>query len=104
MALKQRELARPAKHRSDVYAIRELIVTIDELVCDALGVGDRGREMLQRLFAGYQRPGLEWSRYSDPMEEAPTASNGRTWPVTGQVVWMDAENNTLAMWGEGLQR
>ena len=51
--------------------------------------------------AGHRRPGLEWNGYSEPMEEAPATSNRRTWPVTGQVIQMDAENNILTMWVRG---
>ena len=101
IALKQREFSSPSRRRAGFDAIRRLSLSIDELVYDALGVSDEGRNMLRRLFAGHRRPGLEWNGYSEPMEEAPATSNRRTWPVTGQVIRMDAENNILTMWVRG---
>ena len=101
MALKQQEQTHLSRHQVDIHAIRELTLTIDELVSEALGLGDQGRQMLERLFAGYRRPGFEWRRYGEPLEEARSASTGRTWPVTGQVIWTEAENNTLMVWVRG---
>ena len=101
MSLKQQELGRPPTQQSNVEAIRRLALSIDELVCHALDVSDEGRKMLDRLFAGHRRPGIEWSGYIQPREEIPATSSGRKWSVTGQVIHTDAENNALTIWMRG---
>ena len=98
MALKGRELAGPSRQYRNAHAIRELVLAIDDLVCDAFVVGDDGREMLGKYFTGYRRPGGEWNGYSQPIDEAITASHGRWWAITGQVVQIDAENDGLTLW------
>lgn len=101
MVLKQRVFGGSSSQRSDFEAIRHLALSIDELVYDAFEVGEEGRKMLNRLFAGYRRPGIEWSNYSRPMEEVAVTSNARQWSVTGQVIQIDAENNALTLWVRG---
>ena len=92
MALKQPELRGSPRHKPYVEAVREIALSIDQLVYDTFDVGGEGREMLNRLFAGYRRPGIEWSSYSEPMKKVAATSNGRKWSVTGQIIQMDAEN------------
>ena len=100
-ALKQREFEGQTRLRPDADTIRDLVLSIDELVFDAFAVGDRGRSMLSRYFAGYPRPGLEWVGYSQQIYETASDSNGRKWSVTGQVIRVDAENETLTLWVRG---
>ena len=101
MVLKQQGLGGSSRHQSDADAIRELTLSIDDIVYDALEVGDEGRKMFNKLFAGYRRPGLEWNSFAQPMEKAAATPNGRKWSVTGQVIRVDAENNALRMWVRG---
>ena len=70
MALKQQRLARPSARQPDANAIRDLIFSIDDLVCDAFEISNEGRRMLDRLFAGFRRPGIEWTSHGQTMEEA----------------------------------
>ena len=101
MAVKRRELVGSSKRYPKASTIRELVKSIDDLVCDAFAVGDDGREMLGKYFAGYRRPGLEWNGYIQPIVEGTVAPNGRHWPVTGQVLQVDAENDVLTLWVRG---
>ena len=100
-ALKGRALQRRSKQRSEIDVIRKLVRSIDELVCEALEVSAEGCDMLNRLFSGYRRPGLEWNSCRPPLEEVASTSNGRKWPVTGQVIEMDAKDNAVTMWVRG---
>ena len=104
ITLKQRELGGSSRQRPYAEKIRELALSIDELVYDAFEVGEEGRKMLNRLFAGYRRPGIEWSSYSQPMEEVAATSNGRKWSVTGQVYSDGCGEQRLNALDEGLQR
>ena len=101
MAMKQLELTSSSRHHPDASAIRELVRSIDELVCDALEIDDDGRNILNKLFAGYRRPGLEWTNFSQPVAKSGEISSGRKWPITGQVIQMGPETDTLTLWVRG---
>ena len=100
-ALKKRELDGQSVHRLDADTIRQLVLSIDELVLEAFKVGDRGRSMLSRYFAGYPRPGLGRAGNDRQNSEAASTSSRRTWSVTGQVIHMDVENEALTLWVRG---
>ena len=101
MALKRGELVGSSKQHPKADTIRDLVNSIDDLVCDAFAIGDDGRKMLSDYFAGYQRPGLEWNGYIQPIVQDSVAPNGRQWPITGQVSEVDAENDVLTLWVRG---
>lgn len=101
MNLKESILERPSRLSAEVAAIRNHAIAVDELVCDALGISEEGRAMLNSIFAGYRRPGLEWRDIRSTSNERPSVSNGRKWPVTGQVIDMDAEGNAATIWVRG---
>lgn len=103
MALKQRVMAGSAQRHPEVNAIRELVLAIDETVCDAFEVDEKGRKMLRAYFAGHRRPGLEWHADRQPPDEAATTSMDRKWTVTGQVIHTDAEHDALTLWVRGYQ-
>ena len=101
MDLKKRELTRPSGHASAVNAIRELSLSIERLVHDAFGIGDDGRAMMHSLFAGHPRPGPEWDQSDRQMRNAAPDTDGRTWAVTGQVIQIDAGDNSVTLWVRG---
>ena len=101
MALKQRALAESSRRQPHTNRIRNLVLSIDDLIYDAFHVNDEGRAMLSKFFAGYRRPGLEWDGYSQPIEEVVSTGNERTWSVTGQVIRVDVESNVLTVWARG---
>ena len=104
MAVKQGELVGSSKRYAKASNIRELVESINDLVCDAFVVGDDGRKMLSKYFAGYRRPGLEWNGYIQPIVEDAVAPNGRHWPVTGQVLQVDAGERCTDTLGERVHR
>ncbi len=101
MALKRLASVGSEKRYSEIDAIRELVYSIDDLVCNAFGVGSDGRKMLNKYFAGYQRPGIEWEGFIQPIVEDAEVPNGRLWPITGQVLEVDADNGVLTLWVRG---
>ena len=101
MALKAGALVGSPRHGVYASEVRRLALSIDELIYDALGLGEEGQASLNELFAGYRRPGREWIGYNSPIEEVNTRSNSRKWPVTGQVLDVDPEENTATMWVRG---
>ena len=103
IALKQRALSDSPKQCHEVKAIRKLVSTIDDIVCDAFKVDEKGRKALSEYFAGHRRPGFEWEGLAPPEVEAAATSNGRTWTVTGQVIQTEAELGTLTLWVRGYQ-
>ena len=101
MTLKQRALPGSPAYRREVNTIRELVLAIDDIVCEACEVDEMGRNALRDYVAGYRRPGFEWED-SDPSEfDAAPTSNGRAWTVTGQVIQTDAEVGTVTLWVRG---
>ncbi len=101
MALKQPQLVGSARYYTDVEVIRDLVLSVDDIVCNAFGVSDQGRDMLSKYFAGYPRHGLEWKDYIETTDGDSTTSNGRKWSVTGQVIHVDAGNDALTLWVRG---
>ena len=101
MGLKRRQLVGSSKRYPNAKAIRELVLKADDLVCEAFGVGEDGRTLLSKYFSGYRRPGLEWKGYSRPILANTVTSSGRQWPITGQVLQVDAENDALTLWVRG---
>ena len=101
-ALKREALADTPMQHAAVVRIRELSLSIDELICDSFDLNDEARRALKELFDGYRRPGIEWSGYghSEQRTEPPT-SDGRKWPVTGQVIEVGPDAKTLMMWVRG---
>ena len=89
------------KNLSKIYAIRKMSIAIDELVHEALGVDETGRDTLHKLFEGFRRPGVEWAGYVESAPESTEHPNDRQWPITGQVIQVDAENNIVTMWVRG---
>ena len=102
-ALNQRTLPDSPRHDCDTETIRKLVLSIDDIVCDAFKVDEEGRKALREYFTGHRRPGFEWERAEPSEVEAATVSNGRTWTVTGQVIQTDAELGTLTLWVRGYQ-
>ena len=101
MALKQEESAGLNTTHPNTNAIRDLILSIDSLILEAFKIDGEGRSMLNKYFAGYRRPGVEWGGYGQPINGAAATSSDRKWPVTGQVIEVDADNNTLQIWVRG---
>lgn len=99
--LKKRMLESPSTGSAQVAAIRDHMLAIDVLVCDAMGISDEGRAMLSKLFTGYRRPGLEWRSTPRTSNERPSTSDVRKWTVTGQVIDVVAETNTVTLWIRG---
>ena len=103
MALKQCALEDPSDQRLEAKTIREMVLAMDDVVCTAFGVDKSGRDALQEYFAGYRRPGFEWTTAEPPDVEPTVTSKGRTWTVTGQVIQTEAEIGTLTLWVRGYQ-
>ena len=101
MALKRQALVGSTRSDAETGTIRGLVESIDDLVCNAFGVGNDGRSMLNKYFAGYQRRGLEWDGFIQPIAEDGAFPNGRAWPISGQVLQVDAENEVLTLWVRG---
>ena len=101
MVLKRTGLVESSKRYSNANAIRELVLTVDDLVCEAFGVGQDGRMMLSKYFSGYRRPGLEWKGYTQQIHTNTETPGSRQWPITGQILQVDAENETLTLWARG---
>jgi hypothetical protein len=88
--------------RDTLATIRQLVHLVDQIIFDAFALSRKGREELQKLFAGYPRPGFEWADIessSAPAMKGP--SEGQKWVVTGQVVAVDTEVEKLTMWVRG---
>ena len=100
-ALKKRRFDGHPTHNPAIHGIRNLVLSIDELVFEAFGVGESGRRMLNRYFAGYPRPGFEWRGAGQQTDKAASTSNDRKWLVAGQVVQIDAENQAVTVWVRG---
>lgn len=101
MSLKRRELTDSSRRQSNISTIQALSLSNDQLIYDALGLGEHGRDMLNRLYDGYRRPGFEWQKHNEPREEILADPNERKWLVTGQVIELDAEEDTVTIWVRG---
>ena len=99
--LKKHVLEGPSTGSAKIDAIRNHMFEVDALVCDALGISREGHAMLNRLFTGYQRPGLEWRGISRTSSERTSASDMRKWTVTGQVIDVVPQENAVTLWVRG---
>ena len=99
--LKNREFGGRPIYNPDAQRIRDLALSIDEIVFDAFRIGESGRRILGKYFAGYPRPGLEWIDNDQQTGMSVSTSDDRKWSVTGQVVQIDTENQTMTVWVRG---
>lgn len=82
--------------------VRGLIQLVDNLVYDALELSSDAREVLQKFFEGYQRPGLEWEGLKLSLGGLERdRADIRNWTVTGQVVAIHPDEGKVTLWVRG---
>ena len=82
-------------------ALRQHILAIDDLVCEALEIDEAGRQIFDQIFAGHRRPGSEWPKPNTSTSMPTGQVTARQWPITGEIMHIDAESSEATMWVRG---
>ncbi|MDE0101201.1 MAG: N-6 DNA methylase [Bryobacterales bacterium] len=90
-------------HRTSAQAttLRQHILAIDDLVCDALEIDEDGRQVFEQIFAGHRRPGSEWPKPHTSSTIPTEVFTDRQWPITGEIMHVDAESSEATLWVRG---
>ncbi len=101
MQLKREYLAGSPRQQSLLASIRKKTEAIDFVIYETMSISDLGLTNLERLFAGYRRPGIEWQNHVKPVEPAERNPGARGWSITGQVLQAHTDDGSVTVWVRG---